>query len=145
MKIAFDEHIAKGLVEAVKVLSAGDHSIIKCEILSVSDIKEADDGKSDAPWIKRFAAMNGTAIISGDARMRSVPQEREAILESGLTIFFFKREWNKLSQLRKSGFLLCWWSKILARAESGPVACLEIPLNWTPTEFKEIQIYEPKK
>jgi hypothetical protein len=46
---------------------------------------------SDVPWMERFAADGGTAIISGNTKMLTVPHELLAIQRLGLTSVFSRR------------------------------------------------------
>lgn len=143
MKIAFDEHIAKGIVRVFKTLTeVGD--IRDCEVCSAVEYSESGDG-GDEPWLRRFAADGGTVVITGDANMRQVPHERQAIMETGLSVFFFEKRWNNFSFYNKSAMILVWWTTIHKYAADHDVSCWQIPNQWTLKELKLIELYDPDK
>jgi hypothetical protein len=86
---------------------------------------------NDVPWIKRFSRAGGKVIISGNTRMRSQPHERLALVEEGMTVFFFERQWSNWKFCRKCALLMHWWPKIAAKAKrAGPATFWAIPSSW---------------
>jgi hypothetical protein len=87
--------------------------------------------RNDAPWIKRFAAAGGEVIISGDKRMRSVPAEREALVQSKQIVFFFDPAWNNFDFCDKCAMLLHWWPALLVTAsKAAKPSFWRIPAGW---------------
>ncbi len=87
--------------------------------------------RNDAPWIKRFASAGGEAIISGDQKMRSDPAEREALVQTGMVVFFFDPAWNNFKFCDKCAMLLHWWPQTLGIAETAPKPSFwRIPATW---------------
>lgn len=68
--------------------------------------------KNDAPWVRRFAAAGGRAIICNDSRMMRIPHERLALVEAGLVVLFFESRWNQLGFTAKCSHLMFWWERI---------------------------------
>jgi hypothetical protein len=68
---------------------------------------------SDVPWMERFAADGGTAIISGNTKMLTVPRELLAIQRLGLTSVFFEENWNGWDFFQKCSLLLWHWTAIV--------------------------------
>lgn len=67
---------------------------------------------SDAPWIRRFSKEGGRVIISGDTNMLARPHERLALLEEGMIVFFFGKQWANWNFFRKCSLLLHWWPNV---------------------------------
>ena len=45
--------------------------------------------------------------------MKSVPHERIALVEEGMIVFFFERQWNKWRFFTKCALLLLWWPVVV--------------------------------
>lgn len=87
--------------------------------------------RSDAPWVKRFAAAGGTVIISGDKKMRSNTAEREALVEAGMIVFFFDPAWNNMPFCDKCAMLLRWWPTLLQTAATAASPSFwRVPATW---------------
>jgi len=137
LKIAFDEHIAPKLADAVKALS-GEEGMLRAEIVSARQYA-VPKAKSDVPWLERFAKEGGKVVVSGDARMRGKLHEQAALIENGFVVFFFSRQWNQLNAYAKTAMLIKWWPVILAVIESAaPGQCFEIPCSWQGNALKEV-------
>lgn len=108
----------------------------KFEIKSTKDYTPAPGDhdyvpRSDVPWLKRFAADGGTAIISGNTEMRFVPHERLALIECGFIVFFFESRWSNWRFFRKCSLLLHWWPEIAVKLKRAkPGSFWAIPSNW---------------
>jgi len=88
--------------------------------------------KNDVPWIKRFYQEGGRVIISGNTEMIRVPHERLALIECGMLVIFFPRNWNNWGFFDKCAHLMHWWPLIAAKARRGKKGTFwSVPLNWT--------------
>ena len=87
--------------------------------------------RNDSPWVKRFAAAGGQAIVSGDSKMRTDRAEREALVQTGMVVFFFDPAWNQFKFCDKCAMLLHWWPCALEVAEAAPKPSFwRIPATW---------------
>jgi len=87
--------------------------------------------KSDVPWLRRFAAAGGKVVISGNTRMKKVPHERLALIESGFVVVFFESQWNQWKFFRKCALLLNWWPVIARQIRTAkPGSFWHIPSTW---------------
>jgi len=137
LRIAFDEHVAPKLADAIKALS-GEEGILRVEIVSARQYA-IPKAKSDVPWLEQFSRDGGKVVISGDARMRGKLHEQKALVEAGFIVIFFSRRWNNLNAYSKSAMLIKWWPVILAAIESAaPGQCFEIPCSWRGNKLKEV-------
>ena len=138
MKIAFDEHIPPVIVKIFKGL-AKDGDILKAEIVSARDYVDGKKQSSDVPWIKRFHEDGGNIIISGDVRMRSHLHERKALLNAGITVFFFTTTWSLKNGFVKTAMLLLWWPKLQEyMANTKEPKFWEIPFTWSWKDLKDV-------
>ena len=109
MKIAFDENIPTAMVRIFQILANEKQLRWLSDGLTVKSAadytpKRGDpdyDKNNDAPWIRRFAADGGSAIISGDTNMRRQPHERLALVQQGMVTIFFEPKWSKWVFFRK--------------------------------------------
>ena len=76
--------------------------------------------KSDVPWLDRFAAAGGRAIISGDVKMRHNPHEKLALYQHGFVVVFFEKQWAQWDFFQKSALMLHWWKVIIDKIKSAP-------------------------
>lgn len=139
MKVAFDENIPIALVRVFQTFAKERQFHNLSKGLTIESAKEHTpkldepdfDGNNDVPWIKRFAASGGKVIISANTEMRNVAHERLALVETGMIVIFFERNWSNWQFFRKCSLLLNWWPKIadkVKRAKKGSFWC--IPSNW---------------
>jgi PIN like domain len=140
LKIAFDEHVAPKLAEAIKALS-GEGGMLRAEIVPARKylMDPLKKQESDVPWLEAFANDGGKVVVSGDARMRAKPHEQAALRECGFVTIFFARAWNNLNGFNKAAMLIRWWPYILSVIESAkPGQMFEIPCTWHGTTLKEV-------
>jgi hypothetical protein len=98
---------------------------------------------SDVPWLDRFAAAGGHAIISGDVKMRERAHERLALYHHGFVVIFFAPQWAQWNFFRKSSLMLHWWETIVHKiktAENGTF--WSVPKTWpdTPGQLTNVSI-----
>jgi hypothetical protein len=137
VKIAFDENIPRGMVRVFQTLSAESH-VLGVTVVSASDFKPPGEA-GDEHWVRRFAADGGRMLISGDERMRTVPQERAALSTHRIITFFFDSRWNKSNGFVKCAMLLNWWPRIIEiAASSRPGQCWQIPFQWNWTAMRDV-------
>nr|WP_294557011.1 hypothetical protein [uncultured Rhodopila sp.] len=89
--------------------------------------------KSDVPWLDRFAAAGGRAIISGDVNMRIKHHEKLCLYHHGLVGIFFEKQWNGRNSFRKTALLLHWWEEVAAKIKTADRGTFwVIPTLWPP-------------
>jgi hypothetical protein len=126
LKVAFDEHVppafAKTFIALAKepVIRRVSRDIV---LESAADYtpkpKDADYIKgNDVPWLDRFAAAGGRAVISGDKKMREKPHEKLCLHQHGLVGIFFEAQWNEWNFFRKTALLLYWWEEVTTKIKT---------------------------
>jgi hypothetical protein len=120
LKVAFDEHVPTALAKVFISLAK------ERPIRRVSEgliFEQAADyapstgdrdyvKKSDVPWLDRFAAAGGHAVISGDTKMRERVHERLALYNNGFVVIFFEAQWGSWNFFRKTALMVHWWEEI---------------------------------
>jgi hypothetical protein len=99
--------------------------------------------KSDVPWLDKFAAAGGHAIISGDVKMRERVHERLALYHHGFVVIFFSAAWGQWSFCRKCGLMLHWWEEIVRKIRTAEKSTFWIvPPKWpdTPGSLSNVSI-----
>jgi hypothetical protein len=95
--------------------------------------------RNDVPWIDRFAAAGGYAIISGDVRMRDRPHEMLALYSHGFVVIFFERSTGGWNFFHKSSLLLHWWEEVVQKIRVGERGTFwAIPASW-PLKDKQLR------
>jgi hypothetical protein len=155
LKIAFDENVPIAMVKVFQTFANErqlKRKIGAFEITSATQYtpKPGDDDylkKNDVPWIKRFAAVGGRVIISGDTEMRYVPHERLALIQAGMLVFFFDGKWSQWDFFRKCSLLIHHWPAIASRIKRGRApAFWHVPLSWHErAKLRKVSIDDPKK
>jgi len=90
--------------------------------------------RNDAPWIRRYAKAGGRVIISGDAKMQTVPHERLALVQEGMTVVFFPGVWSGWKICRKSALLMHWWPSISSLVKKPIPGFFVVPNAWPDDE-----------
>lgn len=147
MRIAFDEHVAPRLADAIKALS-GEQGMLRVEIVLAKHYlgEPLKKQETDVPWLEAFARDGGKVVVSGDVRMRSKPHEQKALKDCGFIVIFFARAWNNLDGFNKAAMLIKWWPVILRVIESSaPGQMFEIPCSWHGAHLKEVTPHRRKK
>jgi hypothetical protein len=71
----------------------------------------------DVEWITAIAAEDPKpALVTADLRVRRNPPERQALRDSGLTIFFFRAGFHDLNLHQQAVKLLTIWPEIVKQA-----------------------------
>jgi hypothetical protein len=99
--------------------------------------------KSDVPWLDRFAAAGGYAIISGDLKMRERLHERLALSHHGFVVIFFDPRWNQSNFFRKTALMVFWWEEIVLKIKSADKGTFWIvPSKWpkTPGQLRNMSL-----
>lgn len=139
MKVAFDEHVPIAVAKVFLSLaqerplrrSSGDLTFHLARDYAPR-ITDADYiRKSDVPWVDRFAAAGGRAIISGDVKMRGKVHERLALYQHGFVVIFFERQWGEWNFFHKSGLIMHWWEEIVQKIRSAERSTFwVVPCEW---------------
>lgn len=126
LKAAFDEHVPTALAKAIisfakeKMIQRISRGIVWETAASYAP--KPTDGdyvrKSDVPWLDRFAAAGGRAVISGDVKMRHRPHEKLALHGHGFVVIFFEEQWGKWTSLQRTALMLHWWKEIATKIRS---------------------------
>jgi hypothetical protein len=136
MKVAFDECVPPRVARAILAMQeegASGVDIVSARTYSVPN------AESDVPWIERFAAEGGQAIVSGDVRMRGNLHEQKALRDAGMVTIFMARAWGQLDVHAKSALLIKWWPFILnTLATAKPGQCFEVPCQWHGDQLNEV-------
>jgi hypothetical protein len=143
VKIAFDENVPMSMVRFFENFAkerqlrklTGNFDIESAK--KYTPIPTDDDyiAQNDVPWIRRFAKSGGRVIISGNTKMREVPHERLALIESGMITIFFEPRWNNWSFFDKCAHLVHWWPKIDKKVRRAPKGSFwAVPLNWSASD-----------
>lgn len=144
MKVAFDEHVARGLVHVFNTLGEDKH-LIKHTFHAAGDYAIDIDNGDDAPWMRRFADDGGQVVITGDIRIRKLLHQQKAYMECGLLLYMFPPVWSNYITLEKSAFLLKWWRRLsIHMAEAKRPSCWQMPAHWTGGELKDVTRKETK-
>jgi len=139
LKVAFDEHvptaIAKAFIafvkeRAVQRISKG----LIWETAADYAPKQSDNDyrrRSDVPWLDRFAAAQGHAVISGDVKMRRRPHEKLALYQHGFVVIFFEHQWSEWNFFKKSALMLWWREEIATKIKTADKGTFWIvPCSW---------------
>jgi PIN domain-containing protein len=137
LKVALDEHIPPALIEALQSLARGGE--ISGHILcSARDYSPGPRAPSDIPWIRRYMDDGGEILISGEVKMRSMPEYRAGISASGAKAYYLPRRFNQWDMARRTGFILSWWTRIVEHAATvEPGECWIIP-NGNEGNFRKV-------
>ena len=81
----------------------------------------------------------GELIISGDKKMRSVPEVHAAIAESGAKVYYLPTQWNTWPMAKRTAFILNWWERIVTHAATASRGdCWIVPAGWESGEFRKV-------
>jgi len=139
LKVAFDEHVPSALAKVFIALAkerairrvSGD---ITLERASDYAPKIGDNDyvrKNDVPWLDRFGAAGGHAVISGDTKMRHRVHERLALYQHGFVVIFFEPQWGSWTFFRKTALMVHWWEAICDRIKRAERATFwAVPSAW---------------
>jgi hypothetical protein len=153
LKVAFDENMPRALVRMFQILAKEKQFQ---DISAGLDIRSSVDYtprhgdpdysyRNDAPWISRFAADGGRAIISGNTRMKSQPHERLALVQSGLVTIFFESQWSQWRFFKKCSLLLHWWPEIISTVKKAPSGTFwHIPAHWSDGALRQVSSEDQK-
>lgn len=140
MKIAFDEHIPPAMARIFQFLAKDDrrfrHLTGGLNLVMARDYAPSFGdvdyiGRSDEPWIRRFAKDGGTVIISGNTKMQREPHERLALIDEGMIVLFFGRQWTQWKFNSQTALLLHWWPVVVETIKQAkPATFWHIPSNW---------------
>lgn len=122
MKIRADEHISPEIVRTVCELA------VSPEFDFTGVIGSGDKGLADVPWIAKFAAEGGRAILTGDRDFLSRPHQVMAVLETGLIVIHMHNKFCNAKGRMQAAHLLWWWDKIEATLLTAkPRQCWRVP------------------
>jgi hypothetical protein len=138
LKVAFDENMPAAMVRVFRLFHKErslKHIVQGVVLESAKDYTPQPDDpdyqrKSDVPWIRRYAQAGGRIIVSGDAKMTTVPHERLALVQEGMGVVFFAPKWGNWVFCRKAALLLHWWPTILKHVKRAKPGFYVVPCSW---------------
>jgi PIN like domain len=133
LKIRFDECIANRIARAIVEVTANRAGF------EVSYVPHGHGG-FDPDWIRKFAAEDGTAIVSGDHDILQHWPNLIAYTESGLISFFPPKAYVHFNAFSRAAFFLRWWPAIIEKikvSNKGDRWCL--PLQWSEVDHTKMK------
>ncbi|MTI12156.1 hypothetical protein E1189_03720 [Sansalvadorimonas verongulae] len=106
-----DNNLPPQLARAIEELCRPYKNI---EVWPLCDLFDANT--PDIDWITDLSSEKAWVIISQD-RFAKGSAEKQALRESGLTVFFLDKQWAKQKYWDKSHNLVRWWPAIMEQAD----------------------------
>lgn len=98
------------------------------------------DGSSDPNWMQKFAAEDGTAIVSGDYNILQHWPNLIAYTESGLISFFPPKAYQHLGGYGRAAFIIRWWPAIVEKIKiSNRGDRWRLPINWRQIDHNSME------
>jgi len=113
MNFLFDNWFAVRQARALNELVRPNHTVEHLRDKFPADSKMED-------WVRALRSDGDWVLITGDHHPARSVHECRAWRESGLTIFFLTRDWQKIPPLQQHSRLLAVLKKMVAHAEQGP-------------------------
>jgi PIN like domain len=139
LKIRLDENIANRIARAVMEITQNRPGY------EVSFVRHGD-GSTDPDWIQKFAAEDGTAIVSGDYNILQHWPNLIAYTESGLISFFPPPPFQHLGAYSRAAFILRWWPAIIEKTKvSERGDRWRLPMQWGEVNHTKLEpIKDPR-
>lgn len=95
----------------------------------------------DVPWLDRFAADGGRAIISADVKMtRERTHEMLALYQHGFIVISFERQWGNWNFYHKVSLMIHWWDRIISKIRDADRGTFwVVPSSWPIKEDVELR------
>ncbi len=84
---------------------------------------------SDIDYYKKLGEEGGWIVISKDVKQVKKPAERDAILRSGVMVFYLKPAVQKQKVTEQAATIIWHWDKILKQFELSSGGLFEMPVN----------------
>jgi len=124
LKIRLDECIANRIARAIAEVTTNRPGY------EISYVQHGQGGY-DPDWIRKFAAEDGTAIVSGDHDIIQHWPNLIAYTESGLISFFPPKAYAHLKAYGRAAFILRWWPAIIEKIKlSNRGDRWRLPMQW---------------
>ncbi|HEX9733740.1 MAG TPA: hypothetical protein VGG06_17350 [Thermoanaerobaculia bacterium] len=129
MKFLLDNNLPLAAAQALHAIYAqDDHQIFHLRTLFPESVEDVD-------WIQQARERGFQAVVTKDNAIKKVPQEREAWLRSGLTVFFLQRGWQSLKRVEICRCLVNQWDEIIRLAGHRRRGCgYRVPVKGTKFE-----------
>ncbi len=119
MRFVLDHNMSPKFAEALRAL---DRDVIALR-------ENWAQNTPDVDWLRDIGA-EGWALVTVDKRIRTRPQEQLVFMQTGVTGFFLGRFWPKMQFWDQATWLIRYWPRFEAFAESlGKPACLAVRQN----------------
>lgn len=123
VKVLFDHNmppvIARSLNELIKL---DGHEAIALRDKFPTNI-------SDIDYYKELGKEGGWIVISKDVKQVKKPAERDAILRSGVMVFYLKPAIQKQKVTEQTATIIWQWSNILKQFQLSDGGLFEMPVN----------------
>jgi hypothetical protein len=140
LKIRLDECLSYRVAMAVTSLTANRPGF------EVSYVRQ-DNGPAtkDPSWLLKFAAEDGTAVVSGDYNILQNWPDLIAYRESGLIGFFPPSGFRELKGHGRAALLIRWWPAIIEKMKVSPRGVTwRWPMTWTPDPTRFTELKDPR-
>jgi hypothetical protein len=113
-EVFFDNCIAPRIARAMHAAVHPDHEVIHLQDKFVADIPDED-------WFGKLSAEGDLVIISGDAKISRSVHEKQAWLQSKLTVFFLTKGWMNIPPFEQLSKLSHCFPEIVKLCGKAPV------------------------
>lgn len=112
MRFFVDNNLPPAIAEALDALSRHEGS----EVTHLR--REFPGNTADIQWIEALGRDGGWVVVTGDRAIKKNPHERQALIDSGLTVLFLGKAWAHMTFWDKAQKLVRCWPAILSTTSS---------------------------
>lgn len=145
IRVAFDENVPAVLAKVFIALAkespirGASKGIIWERAADYAPGRKKGERRDDVPWLDKFAAAGGHAVISGDVNMRRRNHEKLALYHHGFVVVFFEAQWSNWNFFHRTGLMLHWWGDIISKIRTAaPGTFWVVPCSY-PREAPELR------
>ena len=82
--------------------------------------KKFEAKETDSNWLAELGKEGNWIVLSGDWQITRRPHQRQALLSSGLTVFFMVDHYENHDVWEQSWRLVRWWPELCKMAHANP-------------------------
>ena len=112
MRYFLDNNLPPAIAEALNALSRS----ADCKVVHLRE-KFAPD-TADAEWIEALGEEGDWVIVTSDRAIKKNKHERQALINSGLTVLFLGKAWVNLKFWDKAHKLVKCWPAVMSTCSS---------------------------